>query len=66
MRAIILHSVRATEFNHCKMEITKDLSMDMRSIIDFIRQHFVAIKTNDDLIGTTPGSVKFARKLKNG
>ena len=33
MRAIILHAVWAQEFDHCKLEITKNLSMSVEEIL---------------------------------
>ena len=54
MRAIVLHAVRAKEFDHCKIEITKDLSLDVEAILSQVRNHFLAIKTNQELIGAKP------------
>merc|ERR1712197_173884 len=65
MRAIILHAVRAKEFNHCKLEITKDLNLTVEEILRQVRNHFIAVKTNQDLIGALPNSkqVRFANRV---
>ena len=65
MRAIILHAVRAKKFTHCKLEITKDLTLTVDEILRRVRNHFIAVKTNQDLIGATPNSkqVCFAKRV---
>ena len=67
MRAIILHAVRAKEFHNCKLEITKDLSKDVEMILCKIKHHFIAVKTNNDLIGEKVGAkqVRFQQKVKH-
>ena len=65
MRAILLHAVRADEFEHCKLKITKNTTMQVSEILQSVKQHFIAVKTNEDLIGITPNSKKvtFARNV---
>ena len=66
MRALILHAIRAKEFEHRKLEITTDLKMDVSKILDTLRLHFMALKTNDHLTGTGPGQkqVRFAGRVQ--
>ena len=57
MRALILHLVQVEEFQNRKLEITSDLNMSTAEIIDTVRQHFLAMKTNVELTGTKIGSI---------
>ena len=58
MRVLILHSMWAEEFWNRKLEITSDLNMSTAEIIDTVRQHFLAMKTNEELTGTKTSSKK--------
>lgn len=68
MRALILHAVRAEEFKEKKLEITANLKMSMTEVIASVRNHFIALRTNDNLTGDKPGSknISFARDVKRG
>ena len=65
MRAIILHAVRAKEFQHCKLEITKNVNKKVDDILSEVKSHFIAVKTNDDLVGSKSNAkqVKFGRRV---
>ena len=66
MRAIILHAVRAEEFAICKLKITKRTDMKVNDILGAVKEHFLAVRTNEDIIGTKPNSkqVAFATNVK--
>ena len=66
MRAILLHAVRAKEFEHRKLEITTDLTLNVETILNRIRLHFMALRTNDHITGSAAGSknLRFAGRAQ--
>ena len=66
MSALILHAIRAREYHYQKIKITNDLNIKPDDIIKDIRQHFTAIRTDENITGTSASSkkVRFAGKVR--
>ena len=48
MCAILLHALCATEFDNCKIEITKDVNLGIDKILKSVKNHFIAFRSNQD------------------
>ena len=66
MSALILHGIHAKEYHYQKIKITNNINMSASTIIKDVRQHFTAIRGNDNITGVSANSkkVRFAGKVK--